>query len=291
MDWRWLRSFVAVASEGGPRSASTQSGISPATLSRHVKQLEECLGIVLFDRDGRGTRLTRDGAALYKRALDIDASVEALKREALGIASAESGAVRVTMSALFGMHFAPTWLHACRVSHPSIAIDLVIDDAPINLLRREAELAVRLFRPTQLDLIVKNCGTSSIGFFASKTYIATHGAPETLDALHDHHVIGTDRRTVCLDYLRQLGVTWSRDDFVMRTDCFAMHPASAVAGVGVALVPLQVGERAGLVRVLPEHAIQGPPIFLTAHPDLHRVPRLARVWEHLGTALREVFAS
>lgn len=291
LDWRWLRSFVAVADAGGMQEAARRSGVSQPTLSRHVRQLEETLDVALFERGGRGLTLSPEGAGLLARARDVRAAVKAFERQAVGMSAEEAGAVRVTMTELYGELFAPAWLASLRRALPRITVDLVLDDAAVNLLLREAEIAIRLFRPRQLDLVAQRCGEQHVGFFASPEYVAERGAPETAEALRDFDLIGFDRVMDWIDAARSLGFEYTRDDFAFRCDAAVMHYRAARAGLGIAAIPLWVGERLGLTRVLPGQTVGTFPIYLVAHQDLHRSPRVARVWQHLGAALRERFGA
>jgi len=289
VDWRWLKSFVAVAEAGGMHSASKEARTSQATLSRHISALEEELGVVLFDRTGRGVRLSPEGAALLERARVIKESVKAFELQAQGLSEEEGGIVRVTMSGQFGVHFAPQWLVELRRHAPKVSVDLVLEDTASNLLLREAEIAVRLFRPTQLDLVARRCGQLVQAFYASAEYIAARGTPQSLDELFGHELIGFDRATTWIDNAQRMGYRVEREDFACRTDDFAVHSELARCGMGVVVLPGWFAKKANLVRVLPEIAMPGQPVFLAAHRDVHRTPRVARVWEHLGAALEEAF--
>ncbi len=291
IDWRWLRSFVAVADAGGMQLAARRSGVSQPTLSRHVRQLEAALGVALFERSGRGIKLSVQGAGLLARAREVRAAVKAFERQAVGLSEEEAGSVRVTMTELFGEHFAPAWLAALRRDAPHISVDLVLDDTPVNLLLREAEIAVRMFSPQQLDLVVRRCGVQRMGFFATREYLERCGAPESTEALKRHELIGFDRLTDWIDAARSLGFEYTREDFVFRCDSLPMQVRAAQAGLGVAAIPRWIGERVGLRRVLPTVEVGVAPIVLAAHRDLHQNPRVTRVWRHLSAALRERFGA
>lgn len=289
LDWRWLRSFLAVAHAGGMMGASKASGISQPTLSRHVSALEEALGVALFDRSGRGVRLTPQGGALFERAQEIEASVAAFERQALGLNTELSGSVRVSMSRMFGMYFGPGWLASLQETHPHITVDLVLEDTAANLLLREAELALRMFRPTQLDLRVRSLGHLTRGFFASRDYIATAPPCLKIEDLFHHKLIGFDRVTVWLENAARMGYTFTREDFVCRTDDEAVHPRLAAQGLGVVVLPVWLGEQEGLSRLLPQVEMQGQPMFLTAPGDVHQNRRVSQVWEHLAASIEAAF--
>lgn len=288
IDWDWLRSTLAVLEAGTLQGASDRLGVSAPTLSRHVAKLEEQLGVPLFDRSGRGLRPTPDAEALLPAARDVKSAVDQLLRQATGREAADAGPVRVTTSVVHGLYLLPEWVRAFREVHPEIVVDLVLDDAPTDLLSREAELAVRLFRPTGADLLARRCGSVPSGFFASQAYVDAHGVPDDYVGLRDHALIGYDRATVYLEAAAALGVPLSRDDFVFRSDAPAAHIEAACAGVGLAVMALPIGALKGLVRVLPDRVVHQQDVWLAAHPDVRRSPRVRRAWDALATSLTEL---
>jgi len=291
LDWRWLKSFLAVADAGGMHAAASAGASSQPTLSRHIQQLEESLNVSLFHRSGRALTLTTDGAALYERACEVRAAVLSFERQASGLVEEEAGSVRVTMSLHYASHFAPKWMKRLREEHPHISIDLVANDMPADLLLGEAEIAIRLFRPTQLDLISRRCGVHHLGFFASSDYLEEHGSPGSLDDLGAHELIGFDRSTTWIDTARSMGYHFDRESFQYRTDLPIIHTELARAGAGIAALPTWLGRRCGLIRLFEDVTVGELPVFLAAHKDLHRNPRVSRVWKHLISELDDLLAN
>ena len=285
LDWRWLRSFVAVADAGGMHAAARSTGLSQPTLSRHIRQLEEHTGLRLFERRGRVLVLSAQGEALIVRARTVRDAVVGFSQAATGVSEDLTGPVRVSMTWHLALYFAPDWLVSLRGDHPGISVDLMPDDEAANLLQGEADVAVRHFRPTQLDLVQRRCGALRLGFFASTEYVDAHGAPLDLDALRTHRVIGFDRVTAWIETARQLGHTYRREDFVARSDASVVQAALARRGLGIAVLPRLLGRHLSLVRVLPELEVGQYPVLLTAQPDVLKSPRVARVWRHLGDGL------
>lgn len=287
LDWRWLRSFVAVADAASMQAAALESGISQPTLSRHVKQLEDELDMTLFDRAGPNLSLSDKGRALYEQAKSVRDAVAGFERLAMGASEDTAGTVRVSMHCMLGYHFAPPWLRALRSEHPQISVDLTIDDRA-NLLLREAEIAIRTSRPAQLDVIAQRVGRYALGLYASEAYLAEHD----LGAFHNllsHELVGFDGLTAFVDNARALGFDIDRESFAARTDLWAVHPVLIERGVGMGVIPISIGEAMGLVRVFPEFSMDGDELFLTAHPDLRRSPRVEIVWDHLREALEAWF--
>ena len=287
IDWGWLRSFVAVSEAGSLRDAAEGLGISQPTLSRHIQRLEAHLRVSLFDRTGRGLALSPRGAELYESAVSVKASVDGFMRQATGLDEALRGTVRVTSTRLFGVYLISRWLRQFRDRHPSISVDLVIDDSPVDLLTREAEIAVRLFRPSQPDLRARKCGTSAIGFFASRGYLETYGHPEEVAAIRSHQLIGYDQRTAILEVSAAMGFPLVRADFDICTDDVSMQVAACRAGLGIATFSTTVGRRCpDLVELFPSAIPTQQEVWLVAHPDLQRNPRVRAAWDDLGAWLQ-----
>jgi len=281
MNWEWLRSTLAVLETGSLQAASDRLGVSAPTLSRHVAHLEASLGVPLFDRSGRGLRPTPDAEALLPAARQVRGAVDELLRQATGREVDDAGPVRVTASFVHGVLLLPPFVAGFRRAHPEVTLDLVLDDAPTNLLSREAEVAVRGFRPQQADLLARRCGVSRSGFFASQGYLDRRGAPTRLLDLVEHELIGFDRSTVYLEAAARMGVPMQREHFAFRSDSVLGQVAAAQADVGIAAMQCAVGERAGLVRVMPEVTVHELEVWLVAHPDVRKAPRVRRVWDAL----------
>jgi len=287
LDWRWLRSFVAVASAGTMKEAASASGISQPTLSRHIKLLEDELDMTLFERAGRHLVLSQKGRVLLERAHEVRDAVAGFERQAIGESEQIAGTVRVSMHCMLGYHFAPTWLLDLREAYPHISIDLVVDDRA-NLLLREADIAMSTLKPTQLDLISRRVGQFMLGIYASELYL---GGRELgpFSELFRHDLVGFDRIASWLDNAHSAGFDISREDFTSRTDAWAVHPLLIKQGLGMGVIPIQVGDAMGLTRVHSDFALPGDELYLSAHPDLQRNPRISLVWSHLRAALQDAF--
>ncbi|MEL6189164.1 MAG: LysR family transcriptional regulator [Myxococcota bacterium] len=289
LDWRWVESFVQVAEAGGATAAEQRTGKSQATFSRHVKQLEEHLGVALFDRAARGLSLTPRGQHLLARAGVMRDAAKAFELDARALDAKREGPVRVTMTQAFGHFFAPRWLPELRDAYPGITVDLVLADDAVNLLHREAEIAVRMFKPTQLDLVTRRCGELRLGFFASPSYLDQRGTPMELEALFEHELVGFDRIGAWVETARNLGYRFDRHHFRVRTDAIYLHAPLIAAGLGIGVLPVYLEESPDLVRVFPAVAFPGQSIFLTAAADLRSNALISAVWDHLADALEDVF--
>lgn len=283
--WDWVRSFVWVVEAGGMSRAAEQFGVSQPTLSRHVRALEEALGLDLFDRSGRGLQLSPRGTALYERATGVQTAMDAFSRQAFGFGEEIAGSVRLTATHSMALFVLPEWLAGFRERYPHVAVEMVLDDSELNLLTREAEVAVRMFRPRQLDLLTRPCGRTTMGFYASEAYLARRGMPVVPGDLLGHDLVGFDRQTDDLDAAARLGLSVTRASFAVRTDSVHAQVFAVRAGCGIAALSTLAGSTAGLIRILPTLSFPGQELWLTAHPEIHRNPRVRTLFRDLGDFL------
>lgn len=286
LDWTLLRAVLAVAQTGSLSGAAAQLRLTQPTLGRQIKAAEQGLGQPLFTRHARGLTPTPFCETLLPAALQMNDAAKAVSVLAAGQSPDTSGRVRLTASVFVTAHILPDILADIRDAHPNISLDIVASDTTENLLFHEADIALRMYRPTQLDIIAKHLGDLSLGMFASDRYIARHGIPETTDALHNHHMVGYDRSDLILRGMRDMGMDVTRDFFTTCTDDQVAYWNFVAAGCGIGIGQSYVAERTpGVRRIL--HGLQLPPlpVWLTAHPSLRHQPRVSAVWTALDRAI------
>lgn len=291
LDWSLVQAFLAVAEAGSLSGAARQLGRSQPTLGRQVRQIEARLGVPLFTRHPRGLALAEAGQALLPAARRMrDASAD-IALTAAGRDRALAGTVRLTASAVMAHHVLPPMIARLRRELPRVAIELVASDTSENLLYRDADIAVRMFRPTQLDIVARQVGELPIGIFAAHDYIARAGAPETLDALTTHDLVGYDRSDLILRGMRDMGWPATRDWFATRCDNQLVNWHLVCAGCGIGFAPLVVGRAEPRVqRLLPDVALPALPAWLAAPQATRHATRIARVWESLARDLDAVLS-
>ena len=284
-DWALLRSFLEVASAGSLSRAAAVLGSSQPTLSRQIAQLEAHLGQSLFERTTRGLRLTEAGAALRAPAERMREQAQQLAMVAAGRAQTLAGTVRITASEIVSAHVLPELLRQLRDTHPEIQIELVASNTLENLLEREADIALRMLRPTQTALVARRLADQPLGFYAHRDYVQTHGKPSATNLLQ-HQWVGYDRSDQLLRGFHEAGFKLTREFFGFRCDnqIVAWHAVLAGLGIGVCLkrVAALVPE---LVRVLPTVPLAPLPMWITAHRELRGTPRLKLVFDTLAAAL------
>jgi DNA-binding transcriptional LysR family regulator len=286
LDWSLVQAFLAVAETGSLSAASKVLGSSQPTLGRQVAALEAALGAELFRRHPRGLSLSGAGEALLPAAEAMRAAAARMALAAAGEDRGLDGTVRITASVIVSHFVLPPVLARLRRTAPGISIDLVASDSSENLLFREADIAVRMYRPRQLDMVTRHVADIPLGLFAATSYLDRVGRPADTDALLALDWVGYDRDELMIRGMRAAGWSVDRDFFSVRTDDQAGHWQLVRAGCGVSATQLPIGLADPLVeRLLPEVPLPTVPCWLTAHEALRRTPRVALVWDALAEAL------
>jgi DNA-binding transcriptional LysR family regulator len=285
--WEHLGAFLAVMREGSLSGAARSLGVAQPTVRRQVEALEASLGSVLFTRSKAGLTPTEAAAAAVSYVEAMASNAEALARSLSGSAGSERGAVRVTCSEVVAVEVLPEMLVSLRERHPHIDVELAATNRREDLLRREADVAVRMVRPTQGSLVAARVGSVALGLFAQSSYLAEHPAPtRRRDLAAGHALIGPDRDRGVLDALRARGLEVDRASFALRTDSDLAQLAAVRAGLGIGVCQVALARRTpGLRRVLPSLSF-ALDVWLVMHEDLARVRRVRAVFDHLKAALR-----
>jgi DNA-binding transcriptional LysR family regulator len=280
LSWDLLGAFLAVMRAGSLSGASRSLGVAQPTVRRQIEKLEEILGSMLFTRSQTGLMPTETAVATLPYAESMASVAEALVRSASAPADAEHGTVRVTCSEIAGVAILPPILADLRRAHPRIQIELSLSNANEDLLRRDADVAVRMAQPTQAALVAKRAGTVKLGAFASEAYMQGHAVPRTPADLRGHALVGRDR-----DPWFIAGLSLKPKDFALRTDSDAAYLAAMRAGIGIGIcqVPLAVGPPR-LRRVLPKLSIELS-FWVVTHENLRTSRRVSLVFEHLVESL------
>ncbi len=283
-DWELLSTFVAVARAGSLTAGAQTLGISQPTAGRHVQSLEDALGTPLFVRHARGLSLTEEGDRLLTSAQEVADRVEAIFRDRPATPEALAGTVRISAAEPIGVHAIAPCLAALRQELPDVALELVIDHSPANLSSREADIAIRMFRPRQLDLVASRIGEVEIGMFASQAYLERHGAPQLVEPGAGHTFIGYDRDATWHQAIAKLGL--SARDFAYRCDSIPAQIQAARDGVGIAALHAPLAARCPeLARVLPELSLPGIEMWLVMHRELRGHGTVRAVHERLRETL------
>jgi DNA-binding transcriptional LysR family regulator len=285
--WELYRTLLGVLEEGSLSAAARTLGIAQPTVGRHVEALEAALGCALFTRSPQGLRPTEAALALRPHAHALRANAAALLRTAASHGEGVRGTVRISASEVVGVEVLPPVLAALRQRHPALVLELVVSNALADLLNSDADIAVRMTRPTQEALVARRIGAVELGLFARRSYLARHGTPADWDALAGHALIGFDRETAFIRSLRHRTGAFQRRAFALRSDSDLAQLAAIRAGFGIGIcqVPLARADRR-LVRVLPEAFSLALDTWIAMHEDLRDSPRCKAVFDALAEGLR-----
>lgn len=285
-DWALWRSFAAVVADGSLSAAARRIGYSQPTLGRHIETLEQQLGVTLFDRTLQGLKPTETALRLYQSVQAAEAKLAEATLIAEGSTGDLEGTVRITASTIVSHYILPQLLRPIRDEFPAIAIELVPSDSIENLLLRESDIAIRMFRPTQLELIAKKIGELPIVATAHASYLGAHGTPQTPLDLTAHTLIGFDRSDLILTAARTLGFELKRSDFALRTDSQTGGWELLKAGLGVGFGQLgMVADTPGMRALLPMIKIPPLEVWLTTHRELFLSPRIRAIYDRLAAGL------
>jgi DNA-binding transcriptional LysR family regulator len=213
-------------------------------------------------------------------------AADALVRTASGTESEERGTVRLTASIFVGGEVLPEILTRFREKHPAIAVELILSDVSQDLLRREADIAVRMVQPKQEALIARKIGTTALGLFARRDYLERYGTPQTLEDVGRHALIGFDRETAFERGLQAMGLPLTREMFSLRVDNDLARVNALRAGYGLGLCQIGVARREpDLVHLLPKAIKIDLPLWLVMHKDLKDTRRVRLLFDHLVEGL------
>ena len=290
--WELYRSYLSVLQEGSLSGAARAMGVAQPTVGRHVAALEKSLGLVLFTRSQLGLLPTEAALALRSYAEAMSSTAAALKRAADSQGDGVRGTVRITASDVIGVEVLPPIVAQLQHAHPALRVELVLTNRVQDLLRREADIAVRMTQPKQESLIARHVGTVELGLHAHQTYLANRGSPATLAELTGHALIGFDQETPFVRSARKALPPWQREAFSLRTDNDLAQLACIRAGAGIGVCQVGLARRdAQLVRVLPDQFTAGLDTWLTMHEDLRASPRCKVTFDALLRGLQAYLAA
>jgi len=291
-DWTLWRSFGAVIEQGSLSGAARQLGLSQPTIGRHIQSLENELGATLFIRTIKGLEPNASAMRLFEQVKTAQTCLSEATIMGEGSNTRLSGAVRITASTITSHYILPKMLAQIREQFPSIEIELVPSDSAENLLMRECDIAVRMFRPTQLELITKKIGQSAMTCCANMQYLKTNGTPKDVTDLYEIDLVGFDRSELLLSVAKQLGFDLHRSNFILRTDSQTAMWEMIKAGLGVGFAQtVLVNAEPEIKAILPQLVIPPLQIWLTTHKELFTSARIRVIYDLLGQLLGDYFSA
>jgi DNA-binding transcriptional LysR family regulator len=287
LDWDDLRHFLAVHRNATLARAASTLGINATTVGRRLAALEERLEARLFDRTPDGYALTPAGCDLLARAEAIEAETFAIERELIGADQRPTGVVRLTATETLATRFVMPHLPVFRARYPEITLVLACTNRRVSLARREADVALRLARPREDNVVTRRLAAIHLGLYAAGRYLDQRGMPEDPETTLGGHdvILFADSRAFAIEN------AWfqprlARARIAMRSDSVSSVYAAAVAGVGLALLPASVADRdAALRRVTIANSPAPREIWQAVHADMQKNRRVRVLLDFLAEVL------
>lgn len=288
LDWNQLKAFLETAETGSLSAAARKLGLTQPTLSRQVAAIEQRMGVTLFERVGKAMALTPTGLDLLEHARAMGAAAENLRLAATGRSQAVGGVVSVSATDVVAACLLPPLVRQLHQEEPGIAVEVISSNALSDLLRREADIAIRHVKTDQPDLIARLVREAAAHFYASEDWVRVHGHPRRAEEAAHVPFVGSDRSGHFLAFLRQHGLALTEASF----SCFADHSMAQWAlvrhGMGIGAMMDEIArETPGVVRVLDDVPPVRFPIWLVTHRELRTSRRIRVVFEALATGLAE----
>jgi DNA-binding transcriptional LysR family regulator len=184
-----MRTFVRVAERGSLSAVAREFGIGQSTITRHLRELEEAVGVPLLSRTTRRVTMTDEGSRYYASSLQILRLVEQAGDEARGTRGAPTGTIRLSCTAAFGVLHVSRLIFAFQDRYPDIAVDLSLTDERIDLVREGVDIALRLGPLTDSSMKLRPLGQSRRLLVAAPDYLAARGTPSIPQELSGHEGI------------------------------------------------------------------------------------------------------
>lgn len=285
-DWNQARAFLAASEEGSLSAAARVLKQTQPTLSRQVSNLEESLGVTLFERGHRNLRLTDAGLQLLDHVREMAEAASRISVAASGQSQAIEGRVCITASEMLATYYLPSVIRKLRSIAPGIVVEVAASDKIQDLIQREADIAIRHAQPVQADLIARRIGFLRGRIYAAKRLLDETGIPNSFDDLADKDFIG-------IENLEELILGLQAQGLSLRVDQFRTIAASGNCmlqlireGLGFGFLPMDTGDFFNdLVCVLPEHFDPEIPVWLVTHRELHTSQRIRIVYDLLAEEL------
>ena len=285
-DWNRARSFLVTAQEGSLSGAARALDMSQPTLGRQVAALEKELGVILFERVGYKFMLTPNGLALLEHVQVMADAASKVSLAASGQSQSVEGTVCISASEVHAVFLLPPIIAKLRRLAPKIRIEIVATSKVSDLRQREADIAIRNFRPTQLELISKKVKDSVAHFYASNAYIESLGSAVDLDRLNKADFISFDPSGRLITRLNAMGLKLTKDNFPISTESYLTHWELVKQGLGIGIMPEEIGDAEPKVaRVSVDIDSIAFPIWLTTHRELNTSRKVRMVFDLLAQEL------
>jgi DNA-binding transcriptional LysR family regulator len=285
-DWNRARAFLVTAEEGSLSAAARALGMTQPTLGRQVTALETELGVALFERGGRGLELTPSGLDLLEHVRGMGDAASRFSLTASGQSTSIEGSICITATEVMAAFVLPPILGRLRQLEPGIEIELIASNSTSDLKRREADIAIRAFRPTQSDLIARKVCDTNMHPYAATSYLRRFGNPTSPKDLDGADFLGIDRTNLLIDVLNERGFALTLRNFPVITEHHLVQWELVKHGLGIGFMTEDVGDAEPMVeRALPSLDPFPVEVWLVAHRELKTSRRVRMVFDFLVSEL------
>ncbi|GMR05884.1 MAG: LysR family transcriptional regulator [Gammaproteobacteria bacterium] len=282
MDWRALQDVVAVAETGSLSGAARLLNVTQPTVGRRIEMLEEQLGVLLFTRTAQGLLLTELGESILHNATRMYEDAQAIERKATGSNQQLSGSVRLSLIEDIGVHWLPDKLAQFHRMYPQLNVEVNIENKNVNLLRREADIAIRLARPEQPDLICRKVGLFRMALFASKQYLSEYGTPEKISDLKSHFLISFDMEYGYSKARQTLESMFEKQNIRHRSNSHLEMVEATLAGIGLSVLSCLIAkDQPNLQQVIARKIFHDQEVWLVTHSEIHKNARIRTMFDFL----------
>lgn len=283
-DWNRARAFLVTAEEGSLSAAARALNTTQPTLGRQVTALEDELGVALFERHGRGLSLTPTGLKLVEYVKTMSEAANQFSLAASGQSESIEGNVVISAAESMAAFGLPTILKSLRATHPGITLEVIATNQTSDLKRREADIAIRGFRPLQPDLITKRISDVEWSFYTTPEYLESQ--PHPIDA-STATFLGFDQSDEMINILNAKGMAVTRANFPVVCENHLVQWEMVKSGFGIGVMPIEVGDKEpSVVKVLQQAEPFIAERWLVAHRELRSSRRIRVVFDHLADALQ-----
>jgi len=289
-DWNQARAFLVTVEEGSLTAAARALGMSQPTLSRQVTALEHELGIALFERNGQGMQLTPGGVQLVEHVRAMGEAAMGLSLAASGQSEAIAGRICLSATEVMAVMVLPALIRKLMQRHPGIVVEIIASNESSDLKRREADIAIRSYRPTQPDLIARKLGHITASLYATPSYLQTLPQPVSLDSLTAARFIGFSQgnNQDFIDALSDYGLTISEQNFSVNSDSHLAHWELTKQGLGIGVMPTAIGDLEPKVsRAITDRHFYKGEMWLVSHRELRMNKRVRAVFDFLVEELED----
>jgi len=284
-DWDDVRFFLAVAKTGSFSAAATQLNTKQTTVGRRIQALERRLGAKLFDRHRHGMEVTPAARGVLVQAESMMSNATSIERHLAGLDREMAGIVRVAATEGLAAQWLVPRLTELRRLHPDIVVQVIVGDQVLDLATRQADLAIRFFRPTSNQLVAAKVGQFSMSVFAAPSYVEQRGMPQSLDDMRDHHIV--DHTTL---HALQAMKPWTEvvehsANVVLRTNSSHAAMEAVKEAWGMSVFPSYASRSANIIDAPIDLGIVRD-IWLVSHEETNKGARIRTVIDYIRERFR-----